>query len=485
MPEINIPLARGEKTIDTADWVDQLPVNMFYVNKPVLGYDGYMSSMPGQQLDATFEKEGGIGDRGGIYVERESFRGHYRVINNSLLKINETEPDVAVIGAIPGDEQCPMAYSFNNLAIVADQKLYYYNPVDGLRQITDPDVGQPIDITWVDSIFVLTDGETIYHSEPLNEEAYDPLDFATAEFRPDPSYGVAVNEDSELLVFGSNSIEYYRNVGAQDFTFARITQKAQKIGVVGTQAKGTLGNAFYILGGRDNSSIGVHITEAGASKKISSISVDKLLTNESYTTLASSIVEVIELDGTELCFVHMPNQTLMYNRTLAKLAGDDQAWSIVKSADRNNRAIDIPYDAFNFVRDKERGLWLFGSRLFGNVYRYRYDSGDEKGVEQECILYSPLIKIEQLSIDKFECENIPGFGKLFNEFGINTTAFISLTYDGVTYGKEWSFQIGEKDNYNIRFLIRRLGYVRDYVGFRIRVYSQKRIAIAGAKVEVS
>ena len=285
MTEIKVPLAAGIEAAATADWVDELPVNMFFVPKPVLGYDGYMSSMPGQELDATFEKEGGIGDRGGIYVERESFAGHYRVINNSLVKVSAGAPEITNLGAIPGTEQCQMTYSFNNLAIVADQKLYYYNPVDGLRQITDPDIGQPISITWVDSIFVLTDGETIYHSEPLDEELFDALDFATAEFRPDPSFGVGVNEDSELLVFGSNSIEYYRNVGTQNFTFARITQKAQKIGVVGTNAFGEIGNSFYMLGGRDLSSIGVHVTESGASTKVSSISVDKMLASESYENI--------------------------------------------------------------------------------------------------------------------------------------------------------------------------------------------------------
>ena len=183
--------------------------------------------------------------------------------------------------------------------------------------------------------------------------------------------------------------------------------------------------------------------------------------------------------------MHMPSMTLLYNKTLAEMAGNDVAWSILKTASRISLNTDIPYDAFNFVRDKGRGLWLFGSRVFGNVYRYRFDSGDDKGISQECILYSPLLNIESSSIDEINIQNIPGFGKLNNEFGKITTAFISMTYDGVTYGKEWAVDIGEINNHNLRILARRLGYVREFFGFKVRINSQKRLAFSGATLEVS
>lgn len=487
MPNIDVPFLAGDKTIDTAEWTNALPENMYFVDKPVLGREGYMASMPGMQIDAILP--GSTGDRGGIFVERDNFRGHYRVIGGNLTLVPDQvggfTTTLVSLGPIPGTKQCTLAYSFNNLAIVADGKLFYYNPTDGLRQITDPDIGSPIDITWGDNLFILTDGETVYHSEPLDEESFLPLDFATAEFRPDPSLGVAFNEDSELIVFGTNSIEYYRNVGKENFSFSRITQKAQKIGIVGTHAKGEYGNSYYVLGGRDNSSLGVYMVESGAGQKISSYAIDKLLQNKGFTALEDSIVEVIEIDGIQLCYIHMPDSSIIFNMNASRKAGLDASWSIIKSAVRTNFAADRPYDGFNFVRDKDRGLWMFGSKLFGTVQKYDFTQGADVGVPQECILYSPLLKLETLSMDQLEMETVPGFGRLEDQFSDETRAFISLTYDGVTYGKEWSLTYGIRNNYSLRFEINRLGYVPHYVGIKIRIYSKTKLALTSAKLSVS
>jgi len=91
--------------------------------------------------------------------------------------------------------------------------LYYYNISDGLRQITDSNVGDPLDVKWIDGYFFITDGENIYHSSIDNEEVFLPLDFGTAQFIPDSSNGLGKTEDNEIIVFGDFSIEYFINVG--------------------------------------------------------------------------------------------------------------------------------------------------------------------------------------------------------------------------------------------------------------------------------
>ena len=128
----SIPFIKGDKVDDNTDFRDALPVNYYTVLRDIYGEQGYMLNYYGLSDFATGQ---GI-SRGSIWVERTGFSGQYRVSGTSLIKI-EDDQSVTVLGVITGSDQASMTYSLNNLAIVASGKLYYYNPTDGFRQITD------------------------------------------------------------------------------------------------------------------------------------------------------------------------------------------------------------------------------------------------------------------------------------------------------------------------------------------------------------
>lgn len=495
---MQIPIFRGDNIGVDAQWSDALPQNMFGVIKPLLGADGYMTAFPGYNIFSVITGEGEAGpDRGAIWVDRgdDELSGHYRIQGTRFAKINkgfngETVELNEAIGVIAGSKQVSMAYSFNNLAIVADGKLYYYSPADGLRQITGDNVGSPIDIVWGDNLFILTDGVNIYHSNPLNEEEFLPLDFGSADFRPDPSLGLAFNEDSELIAFGTESLEHFRNVGKENFVFSRITAKAQKIGIAGTHAKGEYANTYYMLGSRVNTQLGVYITEAGTARRISSLSVDRILRSYTRSDVEDSIVEVIEIDGSTLCLIHLPDRVLCFNRQMYDRFGTaDAAWSTLSSADGNDLYTQTGHALYNYVHDKDKGLWLAGSKQTSGILFIDVERGNQVQYQQECILYSPFVKLERLSIDKLEMETISGFGSkppyTFDGVAPETTTFISLTYDGITYSKEWTRKYGVANDHGVRFIARRLGNVNDFVGFKFRTYSIQRVAFAFFDVEAS
>ena len=494
---MQIPIFRGDNIGFDAQWSDALPQNMFGVLKPILGAAGYMTAFPGFTIGTVISGDGAPGpDRGAIWVDRgeNELSGHYRIQGTRFAKITDISDDNTVpfnesIGIIPGIDQASMAYSFNNLAIVADKKLYYYNPTDGLRQIVVVNVGEPIDVVWGDNLFILTDGENIYHSNPLDEEEFLPLDFGTADFRPDPSLGLGFNEDSELIAFGTESLEHFRNVGAENFVFQRITQKAQKIGIAGTHAKGEYGNTYYMLGSRVNTQLGVYMTESGASKRISSLTIDRMLRDYKSTQLENTIVEVIEIDGSTLCLIHLPDKVICFNRQMFQAYGADGAWCILSSADGNDLYTQVGHTLYNYVRDKINGVWLAGSKQTDGILKLEYDRGNQVQYPQECILYSPIVKMEALSIDEVEMETISGFGidssfSKFNDNSVSTT-FISTTYNGITYSKEWTREYGQYGQHGLRFIARRLGYVSDFVGFKFRAYTQQRVAFALFNVKAS
>jgi hypothetical protein len=242
---MQIPLMKGD-VIKNVEYRDALPTNMIVIPRPVFDVQGYMMQWYGLSDFAT----GNGVDRGSVWVSRSGLEGHYRLSGTSFIKVNSSGT-VETVGSINGSDEASFAYSFNNIAIVANNSLYYYNPTDGLRQITSSGVvGSPIDIAWIDNYFVLTDGEDVYHSNIADEEIFDPLDFGNAQFRPDPAKGIAVNEDNELVVFGAFTVEYFTNAANANFVFTRIQRKAQKIGIIGTHSKREMNGKWYTLARR-------------------------------------------------------------------------------------------------------------------------------------------------------------------------------------------------------------------------------------------
>ena len=187
----SVTLIKGDRVSAETDYRDALPVNMYAVAREILGAKGYMIQYPGlTKLGDGF----GI-DRGANYNER--FVDQYRVSGSKLIKV-DTSGNVVELGSVPGSSQVAVPYSFNTQAIITETQMFLYDPVGGFREVTDSDLGDPIDGDWINGVYFLTDGETIYHTKASDESQIDPLDFATAEFMPDPSLGIAKTSKSPV-----------------------------------------------------------------------------------------------------------------------------------------------------------------------------------------------------------------------------------------------------------------------------------------------
>jgi hypothetical protein len=81
--------------------------------------------------------------------------------------------------------------------------------------------------------------------------------------------------------------------------------------------------------------------------------------------------------------------------------------------------------------------------------------------------------METQSIDQLEIETIPG-----NTVYDDATVAVSMTYDGLVYGQEWWEMYGLPLDRGNRFILRRLGSVNDWIGFRFRGYTKSRMAFA-------
>jgi hypothetical protein len=84
-----------------------------------------------------------------------------------------------------------------------------------------------------------------------------------------------------------------------------------------------------------------------------------------------------------------------------------------------------------------------------------------------------------MSIDSLNIETVPGESPYDD-----ATVFLSMTYDGRTYGKEWTELYGRPGDRSTRYIINRLGYVRNWVGFKLRGVSLARMAFARGYLEI-
>ena len=463
MPVMPVNLIKGDKVSSKTDYRDALPVNMYAVERQILGAKGYMIGYPGLSLFANGQ---GV-DRGAVYNER--FSNQYRVSGSKLVSVSSAGA-VASLGVISGDSQAAMPYSFNTQAVIADGRMFLYSPSGGFSEVTDSDLGNPLDGVWVDGYYFLTDGDFIYHTDITDESSIDPTKFATAEFMPDPSLGVSKTQDNKVMVWGRYSLEYFINAATENFAFQRVETRAQKIGIVATHAKCEAGGSWFITGGRKEENLGVHVIGIGTSAKISTREIDKILGEYTEPELSDMRMESYTIDGVTFVLIHLPNETLCFNETLSKTFGLSVAWSILKSDVQG----DTPYRAINGVFDARRGHWYYGDKLNGNIGLLDNSIATHYDKIAEWIIYTPLINIDSASVDEIEIQTIPGH----TATGDATVAF-STTQDGLTYSQEYWTIYGETLDYGQRFYQRRIGYVRDYIGFKYRGASRSRMAFAG------
>lgn len=468
---MQIPLIKGDRVDSNVDYRDALPVNMYVVEKEIKGAKGYLNQWFGI---SSFGGGQGI-DRGGRWVTAEGLAGHYRVSGSKLILVT-TSGSVSVLGDVGSGGQASIAFSFNNVAVVSAGNLFYYNPALGLRQITTTVIGDPIDIVFGDGLFILTDGTDIYHSDPLDEENFDPLDFGNAQFRPDPSSGLGINEDNELIVFGITSTEYFTNRGLDNFIYQRIPLKALKLGTIATHARKEMNGRWYVAGRREETSPSVHVIQGGSETVIATREIEQILKGFTQEQLDSTTIDAVVIDKVKMVIIHLPSITLLFNESAAEVFGINYAWSILKSDASGDRT----YRAKNFVLDNLTAKWVAGDKFNSNLGVIDETIATHYGEVAEWLLFTPLINMESLSVDIFEVETIPGF-----VIDDDATCFLSQTSNGLTYGKEEVQLYSANFDYESRFYVRSLGYVREYVSYKLRGASRSRMSFCLLNIEAS
>lgn len=461
----------------STDYRDALPINFTTVIADMFGAKGYMMQISG----LTQYGLGSGADRGGVWNERH--KKHYRVSGEKFISV-DADGTVEELGDVFGADDVSLPYSFNTQAIIASRKYYLYDPQFGFREIT-LNAGDPVDACWIDSVYFFTDGEYLYHTDFSSEMSISSFKYDTSSISPDVTVGVARTVDNKVAVFNRYTVEYFQTRGADitafqgQFGFGRIKGRLLKSGIVGTHCKCEMDGKFMIMGGAKEENVSIHSLTVGGTEKLATREVDKIIGKYTEEELSTSKLEARVEDGYQYLIVHLPNETLMLNYTMAKAAGTNLAWSILKSDVYTDtvtgKARD--YRAKHVVLDPRRGEWVAGDKESGKLCIIDNTVATHFDELAECVLFTPFIDLENMSVDELEIETVAGFTTTKD-----ATVAVSMTYDGVTWGKEWWAQYGMPSDFGKRFIVRRLGYIRDWVGFKFRIASRSRVAFSRFKL---
>lgn len=453
------PIIDGIYADTTPQFRTALPVNYMPVPKQTGIANGFMRPSDGITL---WSRTSAI-DRGGI-----NWNGVlYRVIGNILSRIDLNGNQTA-IGDVGFGGLVTFAYSFTDLAIVSNGDMFLYNETDGLRQNTDPDLGQARDIIWIDGYFMTTDGEFLVVTELNAPLSVNPLKYGSSEVDPDPVVAL-LKVRNEAAAINRYTIEFFDNIGGDLFPFQRIEGAQVQKGALGTHCCCIYQEAVAFLGGGFNEQPSIYVGANSTAQKIATQEIDTILREYTEDQLSQVLVEARNDNAHWLLYIHLPDRTLVYDAA-ASQAISQPVWFVLTSATEGY----AQYRGRSFV-------WVYDKWICGDPTSHALGYL----TNENSYHYTAKVRWEfatQLVYNE-------GRGALFNElelvaltgsvaFGANPYISTSYTLDGVTWSMDNAIQIGVTGQRTKRLVWFRQGHMKNWRAQRFRGDSDAHMAVA-------
>lgn len=453
-----IPVLNGVYTDENSDFRTSYPRNLVPVPKSQGISEGYL-----RPADGIVQSGTGPGmDRGGI-----NWDGYlYRVMGTSLVKIDPLG-SLSVLGDVGGPGEVSLDYSFDRLAIASGGDLFYWDGAT-ISQVTDGDLGTVVDMLWVDGYFMTTDGISLIVTELNDPMAVNPLKYGSSEADPDPIKAL-VKLRNEVCALNRYTVETFQNIGGDFFPFERIEGAQLMRGCVGTRAAAMFMESLAFVGGGRNESPAVWMGSNGSTVKLSSREIDQVLLGYTEAQLSACVVEVRVMNGHQMLYVHLPDQTLVYDGA-ASQATQSPVWFTLTSSVVGLGA----YRARNFV-------WCYNQWNCGDPTAALY------GVMSQDISshYGQLVGWEFGTVITYN----EGRGAIFHElelvclsgraaFGDDSTIWTSYSVDGETWSQEKPRPAGKQGQRGKRISWLQQGFMRNWRIQKFRGTSDAHISIA-------
>lgn len=463
---MQIPIINGIYTDTSADFRAAYPTNM----KPIIQRTGVSEGFL-RPVEGIVQNGLGPGvSRGAINYGGE----HYRVMGDKLCKIDEGGI-VYTLGTIEDDgKPVKMTYSFDRLAIASAERLYYFQN-GTLEEVTDINLGAVVDVIWVDGYFMTTDGVYLVVTELNDPTTVDPDKYGSSEIDPDPVVGL-VKLRNEVYAINRYTIEVFNNIGGDNFPFSRVTGAQIQKGALGPRCAIAYEGRIAFLGSAPGESPGVFLGASGTAQRVSTRTIDELLSNYTEDELSEVVLEVVNDRSHALLWVRLPDRTLVYDLQSSSITGES-VWYTMSSSMMERpeayRGVDV--------------IWCYNGWQVGdaqsNAVGYLTDDVSTHFGDQVYWDFSTRIVYNEAKGAQFHSLELIG---LPGRTAFEEDAYISTCYS--VDGRNWSQQrplfVGLRGNRTKRMVWRRQGHMRNMRIQRFVGDSRAYLAVARLEAEV-
>jgi len=292
--------------------------------------------------------------------------------------------------------------------------------------------------------------------------SFDALNFATAEGFPDDLVGLKVDH-RDVILFGSESVEIWGNVGIAGFPFERVTNGYLEIGCFNGRTVAKQDNSVFWLA----NDYTVRRLDGNTPIRVSSHAVEQSIVN---ATIGSARAFSYSQDGHLFYVLTFPEVTWVYDATT-------QQWHERQSYGRDNWDV--------ICHAKAYGREIVGDQRSNKVGYLDPSTYDEWGNTLVMLWrYQPIYAEANLAFhDRLELVLETGVGLTTGQ-GSDPEVLLRYSNDG---GQTWTAlpnrSIGPIGRYDARVVWSRLGSARQRV-YEMSVSDPVRVNVTDTQVEV-
>lgn len=323
-----------------------------------------------------------------------------------------------------------------------------------LTQIVDADFVPGDTCDFINGFFLVqrSDSAEVGISDLYDGLTWNALDFFTSESDPDNLVRVKVN-NGVVCLFGTKTIEFWGESGAEDLPFSRIGSSAIQWGLASRWSLCRFMNsALMFLGKNELGAVQVFMLVGSSVAPVSTPELDYLFTG--YTASNATAISYME-NGHPMYQISFPTDdvTWVYD-------GLSKEWHRAQSGTGRHRAeIQVNFQGRSYVTDYEDGrLYIFDQDVM---------TDDGKTIVREWvprrIKTADFSRFAELWIDMET-----GVGLQTGQ-GSNPQIMMQISRDGGhTWGSELWRSFGAVGKYKFRAMWKRLGRSRDWT-FKFRI----------------
>lgn len=466
---MQIPLLFGTKqNRNTMDYDETLNENMLAISSEIKNAAGYVRIMPGIKKVSDVN---GV-SRGVNWNTLESTP--WRVMGNKIY--NAT----GEVGDVPGMGVSPMAHSRSSVGVVADDKLYLFK-YGGDRFLfsnwidTSYNWGNVWDVCHLRQRYIFSQKgtDTFWCSDLEDETKPDKIAPAyRAESMPDGIIAIRSWRDY-VVCFGGSSVEFFALTGSDQEIYQVQPSYTIDVGVIGRDTVCEYMDSFAFITSPSCGIVTVAVMNSGGGswEDIASNQVKKLLEGYTVDQLAGVICERLYFQSHRLLLVHLPDQTLVYDHDVSVKMGR-RVWSKIKTGTGS-----ATHTSVHFMH--EGNEITCGDKFYARKGKIDYTTSDQYGVNQEFVLYTPMINIDNAILSELEIDATSGGDTLIESM------FFSASEDGVHFGRELPLVYNDKFKWLNRPVLRKLGRVRTKFSLKIRGVGSFPATLSKLRVRVT